>query len=111
MNAKDILELAQMLDQAEQFRPAIRAIIDKAHTFGPEIKSAIVPMLKGMAEIRVDVFNHYIALGMSREEALAMTVADIQAPRTSRRPVNEPRHHEAVLDGLRALERSHKQDA
>lgn len=46
MNAKDILELAQMLDQAEQFRPAIRAIIDKAHTFGPEIKSAIVPMLK-----------------------------------------------------------------
>lgn len=79
MNAKDILELAQMLDQAEQFRPAIRAIIDKAHTFGPEIKSAIVPMLKGMAEIRVDVFNHYIALGMSREEALAMTVADIQA--------------------------------
>lgn len=36
-------------------------------------------MLKGMAEIRVDVFKHYMTLGMSREEALAMVVADIQA--------------------------------
>lgn len=79
MNAKDILELAKILDQAEAFRPAILEILEKARKFAPDIKSVLTMTLKGMAEIRVDVFNHYIALGMSREEALAMTVADIQA--------------------------------
>jgi len=79
MNAKDILELANILDQAETFRPAIQEIIEKSCKFAPEIKSVLTMMLKGMAEIRVDVFKHYMTLGMSREEALAMVVADIQA--------------------------------
>lgn len=79
MNAKDILEMLRFLDQAETFRPAIQEMIEKACKFAPDIKSVLTMTLKGMAEIRVDVFNHYIALGMSREEALAMVVADIQA--------------------------------
>lgn len=79
MNAKDIMELAKILDQAETFRPAILDLLEKACKFAPDIKSVLTMTLKGMAEIRVDVFKHYMTLGMSREEALAMVVADIQA--------------------------------
>lgn len=82
MKAKDVIELAALMQQAEEVRPVIQMVIEKAKSFGPEIKSALIPVLRGMAEIRVEVFNHYIALGMSRDEALAMTVADIQAAKS-----------------------------
>ena len=79
MDMKTLEQLLYLLDHSEEIRPAIKSITEKLQSFGPEVKAALLPLLIGMADLRVATFNRYLELDMSREEALAMSCADINA--------------------------------
>lgn len=75
----DLRELLSAVDQIDTIIPLIDDIASKAHKLGPSLKAALVPAMLGLAEMRVTLFEYYVRRGMTREEALALTVADIAA--------------------------------
>lgn len=75
MNPEAIGELLNELDKVREEIPVITGII---HSFGPEVKAALMPILEGAAELKALVFQKYLNLGFSREEALALTINDGQ---------------------------------
>lgn len=74
ITATDIKEFAEILQEAESFRPLAHMVIDAIVSFGPQFSTVFNAMALGLAKMNAAVFNYYIANGFSREEAMLLTI-------------------------------------
>lgn len=73
----DLRELLAAVDQIDTIIPSIDKVASEVHKLGPPLKAALEPVMLGLAEMRVTLFEYYVRRGMTRDEALALTVAGI----------------------------------
>lgn len=68
-------ELLSAIGELDQHRGSIRALIAAIHSFGPELRSVLEPLVLGAAELQFAAFNRLVQKGMTREEALRVLIS------------------------------------
>jgi hypothetical protein len=73
----DIQEFAEILSEAESFRPIVDLAVDAIISFGPEIKKFVDAFSRGLVSNRIASVEQYVAAGFSRDDAIIMTLDDV----------------------------------
>ena len=74
ITATEIKEFAELLQEADSFKPLAQMAADAIVSFGPQFSTLFGAMALGLAKMNAAVFNYYIANGFSREEAMLLTI-------------------------------------
>ena len=78
MDKEDIGQIIEMMDQAEDFKPIAKKIVDTVTLYKDEIGDLIGMLAVGIANAKIKMFNTYIAADFLREEAMALTLNSLQ---------------------------------
>lgn len=76
---RDIAELIELLDAAEELRPIVVKAINVLVGFGPELGTLMGNLTRGVANVHTEYFTQLVSNGFSREEALALMINTSQA--------------------------------
>lgn len=77
MNIEQLLQqISQLCAEAGQVKPAVAAMVQAIQQFGPEVKSLLVPIVEGAADIRIAYIKRLEAGGLDQAHAVALAVAD-----------------------------------
>lgn len=83
LTKEDIGEIIEFLEGgAEEFKPLVKKGIEIIEEFATEIKPLLEKLSDYIGERRVKRFKWYIEQDLTREEALAFCIADIQGMKT-----------------------------
>jgi hypothetical protein len=77
LSKEDLTDILEFLDNIEDFRPVIKQIIDTIKSFGPELGELPEKLRSYMVKSRIKSVAQYEDAGFNREEAIAMTMADM----------------------------------
>ena len=78
MDKEDIGQIIKMMDQAKDFKPIAKKAIDIITMYKDEIDTIFGMLAVGLANIKIKMFNAYIAADFSRDEAMALTLNSLQ---------------------------------
>ena len=73
----EIKEFTELLAEAEQFRPLVRAVIDTLKSYSDELKEIPEAMGDWIVQRRIKHISAYKAAGFSQDDAIIMTLDDI----------------------------------
>ena len=74
LNAKDLRDILEIIDEAEAFRPVIRKAIEALFSFSEEAKGIFEPVNEYFIERRIKTINRYQNAGFTKQEAILMTL-------------------------------------
>ena len=75
MRPDDIVSLIDDISkESEIYKDVANNLVKIAKTFGPEVYQLAESLILGVASIKIATFKKYIDAGMTREEALALTM-------------------------------------
>jgi len=75
MRPDDIVSLIDDISkESEIYKDVVNNLVKIAKTFGPEVYQLTESLILGVASIKIATFKKYIYAGMTREEALALTM-------------------------------------
>ena len=74
MDKEDIGQIIEIIDQAEDFKPIAKKAIDIITMYKDDIGVLVNMLVVGIANSKMKMLNTYLSAGLSREEALILTV-------------------------------------
>ncbi len=75
---KDIGEIIEFMEGYNDFKPLIKKGIEIIQEFARELQPMIENLLDYTSDLRIKRFNWYISKGLSREEAMAFSIVDVE---------------------------------
>jgi len=76
---EDLSAIAELLSDAETFRPLVKSVLDTIESFGPELKQLPERAMDWAVKHRIKTIGIYEKAGFSREDAITMTLDDVWA--------------------------------
>ena len=76
-----MLELAELMQKAEAFRPMVGMVVDAIISYGPELGKIAEAFRSGIVSNRIKSVAQYEDAGFSHDDAIAMTLDDVFAVR------------------------------
>jgi len=73
----EIMELSELLSEAESFRPLVRMVLDALKSYSGELREIPEAMSRWFVENRIRAINQYKAAGFDQDDAILMTLDDI----------------------------------
>ena len=76
---EDIKKYAELLGQAEEFRPLVKLVFEIIKSYSSEVKGLLEPLSEWITGNRIKTIEMYETAGFSRDDAIIMTLDDIYA--------------------------------
>jgi len=76
LSKEELNEIIELCQQAEEFKPTIRAILDILKNYSSELKEIPEAFVGWMREQRIQSIAFYESQGFDRDEAILMTLDD-----------------------------------
>lgn len=73
---EELQEMAEILTEAETFKPIVRVILDAIKLYGPEIEEIPKRFSQWMVDNRIESIQRYRDAGFTKQEAIMMTLDD-----------------------------------
>lgn len=78
LTKEDIGEIIEFLENTDDYKPLVKKAMEVIQEFAIEIKPLLEKLSDYISDSRVKRFKWYIEQGLTREEAMAFCIADIQ---------------------------------
>lgn len=79
LSKEDLQGLIEILSEAENFRPIVKAVLDTVKSYGAEIEELPKKFSQWLVKNRIESVAAYEEAGFSREDAITMTLDDVWA--------------------------------
>ena len=88
LSKDDLQEIMAVIEQAEEFRPFIKSIVETVLSFGPELKPITESFCKYIVQKRIASIKAYCDAGFTKDDAITMTLDDVFAVRRISQNIN-----------------------
>jgi hypothetical protein len=88
LSKDELLEIIEVLSEAETFKPLVKAFLDTVDSFGEELEHLPKKFSRWLVKNRIESIAMYEDAGFSREDAITMTLDDVWAFRKIGKKVN-----------------------
>jgi len=81
MDRDDVRGIMELMDTAEEFRPAIKKGIEILQSYGPEASILFNMLMDGAVDVKIRMIHRFEDAGFEREDAIKLvlgTLNDLQ---------------------------------
>jgi len=79
IGSEEISGIMELFENAEDFRPLVKKVLNVLTSFGPEIEGIPKKVSKWLVQNRIESVKMYKAAGFTTEQAVDMTMDDVMA--------------------------------